>query len=458
MFNYENAQAKGLWSHRTGLKSFQVLLLLIFLSAATIHFCLVWIGYSGLKMITPLVPIGRITLFFIFETILFSGMVYCIIKLQTSGRKQYEYWIKRHSEVVTESPIVILFRYMRYSLLPRPLDFVIKGSLFVVAFVFTIVVLNVPIKTVHVIPIIGVFLCFELFAKQTTYVWNDIRDIESDSQHPHKKLRHLAKYKAETFGKGLFIFRTILTLFITICLYFTYRIWWLLFLVVFTYIGQYIYDYWAKKKQIRQLILTALRYGERAALGVLVVMWTAAHYDFTLLFLVVSWTIVFAFVFLSAYWRANSQFLQKFKIVKTDDWFIRYNRKIQIVANLTLFPIGIVIAIIYSNSFVQQNLINGVIGLILGMGLVILFSKIDNIQKIRLYLSSSIIAGFIIIWVLIPVHFEVLLITLIAPVFIGALFMDITYEEIKMINVKGNIIKCIKTINRLLFSPTMNVE
>ncbi len=453
LFNFQLAETRGLWSPRTGNRGFWVVQSLIIAAATTIYFCLVWIGYSGLHNETPAVPMARIIGFLVFQGLLTAAMFSALIQVNTSTiHKQYRRWIQTSPDTTIETPRFSVLHLLYYALLPRLSDLIFKGTIFLFVLLLTAFALNVKFSTELIWSTVIVFLCFEFLAKQATYIWNDIRDIETDSLHPHKKGRFLAKSKDINLGKFLFIFRACLAFGLSITLAVLQGLWWLPLLIGLTYMAQFLYDWWAKSDAVRRLCLTALRYGERAAVPALLIMWYQGTYDFFLLVLVILWTIAFAFVFLSEYWWAENDYkLRKKDQVNGQIWFLNNGIRVSTVANILLFPIGAIIATDYFGLPFPKSASILITGSIVGIVIALLFRKVVNSKTRAPWLFGILLASGLTLAFVPDNSFRWLALILIAPIFISALYAKLSYEEINLMFLLPNVKRVLATTDRLLF-------
>ena len=326
-----------------------------------------------------------------------------------------------------------IFESIVYFLLPRPFDFIFKGTIFWGIYGITIAILRFSNNLQLFFIALALFFVHDFLIKQATYIWNDIRDINSDLVHPHKNRRYIPKYSAIKQGKIFYFIRIILGVIFTIVIYIKYEIWWFPVIILGTLILQYLYDTWAKKRDSKRLIIAAVGYSERVIPAVLVIMWYKNYYDVILLILLTGWVISFAFVFLAAYWWAEKVFELRTNFAPKKSWFIENGQRVRKISSLVMFIFGAIITVIYSQLGNYLLFTNIFILFICNMLLLIYIKKPFDF-KIRTCALVILAIISILLWIFGSTFIKWFIFVGIIPLYFNIMYSYISYEDINMIS------------------------
>lgn len=481
LFHFHRTESKGLYSLRTGSPGILAVYGVIFLASLGVYILLLLFCYSGIMAVQKEPPVWVTVSFWTLYSIL-PIVVYSAFKTaMLDTRNIYDAYMpaSKKSDSMSGSKTtrldrVTAFRFMNYALLPNPLNLVVKSPLFFAATVYAILLMHTPISYDFIWAIFLVWFCIEFMAKQSAYFWNDIRDCEKDACHPNNRSRAipglLNTVGKETlpFVKLLFMVRAILTFCITALLSMSLGLkWWLFAIILFIFVWQYLYDSWGKKGPVRRLIADSTGTAARGFAGALVAARYLGSYDGRLLVLISIWAVILSVVSLSCYWAAEATFNTK-KIesgeLQQDSidthfrlWFDKKGRLIQEVANMSLVPVGIILAVLFSHDNGTASPLAVAGYLIMGVALItVLFHiKLPKIMEVReetrLQWLSGVVLAFAIAWMWIPSLEHLFLLAIGVPLFVAVLYFEMSYEEMKMKNLLPRLKYLMGRVDQILF-------
>lgn len=425
-FHYHQASTRALFSIRTGSLAYRTTYLLIFSVAIFLYTSLVYFSYTGLTSAVLTVPFQRLAAFMVMSSIIPIVMIWVSVVSHKDTRNLYERWIIRDD---FESGSRGLLRLLLYALLPRPFDLIFKSTIFWGTFFLTTFALSVSTPTTLLGNAVLVYLCVDFLAKQTTYIWNDVLDFSRDSQHPHKQLRPLSRLGTRGFGKLLFLLRTGVVFGVSAAVGAMLGFWWLLLLVGAIFTWQVVYDRWGKSGEIRKLSVAALGYSERTIAAVLVVMAYVGSYDYILIALLIAWTVAFAFLFLSAYWWAEDDFLRRSNQPNKESWFLDKGQSVRLASNAMLFLIGSILAAVYSGEAASDMVPLLVMGSLVGITVMIVSHRAVNSKTRGLWLVAIALlsAGIL---TLAPRGSDWPVLAIATPTLLAVLYAHLSYEEL----------------------------
>lgn len=392
-FHYENAVVRALASGRTGFLPYILTTVMGLVFAFIVYATLVGVSFFKLKETEDDFPVWRLALFVLTQLIFSIALLISSFGVFAQLRSKYDYWKDKFAKdtIADDSRYGVhseIWQIVSYALLPRPFDFVYKGGITALAMVATALALHIPITGDLWALTFWVIICVDFLAKQATYIWNDMLDMESDRLHPSKsETRLLSKLltnggPAARIGLALFLSRSLLAFVLAFVLAVQFHLAWVPILIAVIFAWQVFYDRVAKKQPLRRTAIAAAGYSQRALAGGLVAMSSAGFYDVVWLVLVSAWTIVFMFRILCGYWWAERdyQWREKFneqldqakegtrqshpetkvkehpypdtgdqEVLGTPDiWFLETARKFARRADGVLILLGLVIAYFYA--------------------------------------------------------------------------------------------------------------
>jgi hypothetical protein len=370
-FHHENTVVRALSSFRGGFRPYLITTVMALLFAFAIYATLVGVSFFKLKDSLH-IPLWRQTLFIIVQIVLSVSLFVAGFGISSSLRAKYNQWITRYAADTTPQPgpfadRKIVRSLVSYAILPRLFDFLYKGSITFISMIITAIVLHVPIDRELWLTGIVVVVCVDFLAKQSTYIWNDVLDVEADRIHPYKgNTRLLGQLQrdgvaADQIGIALFVVRAVASVAVALVLAFEAGLVWIVPIVAFIYIWQWIYDRRAKRWPEARAVVASMGYSERALAGSLAAMSVGGNYDLTFLILLAGWIVVFMFVVLTEYWWAERHFQWKRKFRQDYPsigslevsgtpriWFLTTAPSFERASNAILFVIGLVMAYFYA--------------------------------------------------------------------------------------------------------------
>ena len=370
-FHFQTASARGLSNFRTGLPQMQGLLALFVVFAVGLYITLA--GTCLYQIYVRSVPLWRETVFVSVQLAFVFTLLWSAIGATSSLQQRYDLW-KGLSRKEYEKGIVLsrnlvptpaFWSYISYAVLPRKLDFVIKPLITIGSGIAVVLLMPSVLNQEAVTTLLLATVCLEFFAKQATYIWNDLLDMPSDQNHFRKKeIRFLLRANARTFGKTLFLVRTTLALAMAIVLWVSWQLWWMPLVIVVVYFWQLIYERWGKRSPVPRLTMVSLGYGTRTVTGSLAVMSVVDHYDVILIVVITAWFavlqgMIIANIWASEYWhrlgRGESFREEPSRGVyggnRTLKWFGCNNDGIQVWGAINLALVGIFIASRYGKGY-----------------------------------------------------------------------------------------------------------
>jgi hypothetical protein len=193
IFHYQDINTRALYSTRTGSRNFLLTQALIFGAAAGIYLAMVGLSYLNLAKIGT--PPERIIMFAVAQGLIIIVILWAVVASFFKPHSLYNSWkTKVLSGKLFSIPKDSTLLMMRYAIIPRIFDLVFKSTVFLAAFAFLCFYYRVSAFSSVIVPVLVTLICIELLAKQTTFIWNDIRDIEDDAKHQHKKKRPLVDH------------------------------------------------------------------------------------------------------------------------------------------------------------------------------------------------------------------------------------------------------------------------
>lgn len=329
-----------------------------------------------------------------------------------------------------------------YALLPRPTDLVIKSAITLGALAVTALALHVPFSRRLLWTAVLVIVCIDVLAKQATYIWNDIRDFERDSLHPHKRARALPRLGTPRPGLWFLFARAAAAVALSLYSALGQGLWWLLPLVAFIFAWQYLYDSWGKWGPVRRLCVVAGGYAERALAGAGIALTVVQRLDLLLLVLVCAQSTLCAALGLAEYWRLEALYLAAHGTgpAGTDAWFGRHGARVVAWATIALFPLGLSGAYLYSDGALRAALVAWTHSAGLGVVLAIAVTCVVGVMLRRALLVDVArrrgwwLGGIALITALLLVANAPLsrlaTLALALPLFCAAATQGLTYEEI----------------------------
>lgn len=468
-FHFENAQARGLFSAKTGKISILATYALIFSVAATLYFALIFFCYSQLQSLHS--PEYQLITYLAVNVGLGLTMSLSIGPVLGGLKSSYSKWIRESSLSEPTSDIRNAYlHFVFYGIIPRPLDFVLKSINMIIPAVLTLAFSGAPSSNQLLITLVLIFLCIELLAKQATYIWNDILDVVGDQIHPYKSTRGLARIgraRGLRPAKLLFLGRTAAALGLSAILWRTMEIWWLWLLVIVILLWQLIYDRWAKPAGgLRRLLVCAAGYSQRWLAGSLGVMSATNYYDLTLLSMLVCWGIGFAVVFLAAYWWAEADLLLRFtassrKLGISDSlyrsWFLSRAHSYQRWSCFGLFLLSGALAGYYLEfdfwgymAILNAELWIGLAAIAFIHDMLHLRKPVELRARLRMAVAVLVILFAIIAWSLEPTS-GVYILAFVAPLLVLIFYDYNPYEDLMMVGLGARLLQVPAGINHFLF-------
>ena len=320
-FHYHYASARAIYSPKTGLFSMHVLYFLIVFATAGLYAVLVGFGYSNLQSASYFHASEKVWFLLLHGLVMLAMLVVLAIAF-SSMKTLYERWKKGELDKDVPDPTVGLKSLFIYFLFPRPLDLVFKEMVFWGVVLVAAFASHLSLGANLVWISIAVFVCVDVLAKQTTYIWNDIIDFDRDSSHPHKRLRPLPRLGTRHIGKVCFFMRLGVTFVASFAVAIAFALWWLPVLTTIIMAWQFVYDRWGKERPLRKLVICSVGYIETTLAGLLVVSPICCSYKPALFFLILLWVATSSAAFLSAYWKAEEEFLVKRGHPRETSWFM----------------------------------------------------------------------------------------------------------------------------------------
>lgn len=268
-FHYDSALAKAFFSHRSGQTSTYILYLIILFTVTTLYVALVFIGYDAFRSPIPNTSQLRhsttYTLIYLLVNMAIALLLFWVlIKSQSIIRPLYDRYITNPTDNSGRRTLGQIARLIIYLIIPCPFDAIMKSLAMFVPFAFTMFAFHLTWTQESIMQIVAVYICLDLFAKQSTYIWNDIVDWHKDRLHPYKRLRPIAAPGFTRPATIAFLTRSIIALILSIWLSYKYDFPWLSYFVIAIYIYQYVYDHYAKSQGPWKLTSVAIGYAERA--------------------------------------------------------------------------------------------------------------------------------------------------------------------------------------------------
>ncbi len=356
-FHIENAYDRGVASFRSGYLPALVSQVMLVVFIAGMYLTVLVIGATQMLR-DPNVPAWRGWLYISLQLTLALTLLWSAIGVWAALRKRYDDWrfvAARDSKVgISESRGPHILEIVAYALLPRAFEFFNKGFITLAALVVTALILDVGSwGEVLTLGLLVVF-CIDFLAKQSTYIWNDILDVQADRAHSYKSKRLLSRLNSPGFGKALFLSRAAMAMGVAVFVGFHFNMWWLPAIILFIFAWQFVYDRYGKRDPRSRLIVTAIGYGERGAAGSLTALYVADSVDLLLVTLISTWVVAYNCMMLAAYWRAErAHQLSEVHGRDADPgkiWFLSRPASLaEGAANVMLLPVGLVLAYIYTN-------------------------------------------------------------------------------------------------------------
>ena len=359
-FHFQTASAKGLSNFRTGLPQMRAVFVLLLLFVAGVYAGVVAACLVGLH--AKHAPVWREVSFVALQVILGGTLLWSATGTTKSLKDRYAKWSKLNREKATEeSERMVSAASIRslvgYALLPRKQDFIIKPILTLGSALVTVLFLGVSISGEILASVLLVTVCLEFLAKQATYIWNDLLDMDSDRDHPRKKnTRILLKANARAFGKVLFLIRSAIAFTMAGVLAHSLHLWWLPVLIFLVFVWHYIYERWAKVgvHPYRRLIMVSLGYWERAMAGSLAVMTVEGHYDALIVAGITFWIALMQCGAMANLWMNENRYLAETKSDgieggggRTLPEFGKHGEQMQTWSSVALILTGGLLAVLY---------------------------------------------------------------------------------------------------------------
>jgi 4-hydroxybenzoate polyprenyltransferase len=483
----EAVTTRALTSLRTGFPPFLATYLLILIFGIAFYVTVVYLCYFGMQQPQRAIPRQREITFLVLYCTLAAILLWIVVHSTVGSRHLYEKWIDRPE--IEESEASYRRLLLRYAVIPRVFDLVLKSAITASSFVVTVIITGTHLSSDLVVSAVLVVVCIEFLAKQATYVWNDVLDLEADRTHPHKRTRPLVRLgpKGLRVGKLFAVLRAGAALGLALVLWLARGLWWVPILVVLVFLWQYLYDRWGKRGDVRRLWIAAIGYLERAAAGALTVMTVSGEYDVRLLVLICAWTLAFGLVLLASYWRAEHLYLSR-----DLSWFCRPDQgpRVQHIANSLLFPLDLLVVYYYSSDASRSTaalLLGSIagVGMMFGLTTALSHTPRQDIQKFwgkskylvklrmppvpdvvsqgkstpasaksRWLILGALAVASVCVWFLVPSVSRWVLLALVVPLGITVLYERLSYEEIAMIDVGKLLAAVVGGVNQLLFGPT----
>jgi hypothetical protein len=315
ILHYDSALGRAFFSFRTGSVPVFFLWGFIFVVVAFLYFAIVAIGAIALAS-------QRSTGYSIFyvsvNLIIATLLAYLFVYSQMLVRPLYNRWIRDPDTSQSTYDVFRYFDLIRYAIVPRPFDVILKSTGVLMPFVLTVFTFDIPITRELILRLAAVYLCIDIMAKQSTYIWNDILDWSRDRAHPYKQSRPLAQLPSRNLGISIFLARTLITFLAAALVGINFDVLWLTPLVAAIFIYQFIYDRFAKPSGWFKLIAVSLGYSLRAVAGwavALTGLQDSTRDHIVLGCLVISWVVVYMFGCLATYYRAEAIYVQAFRML-----------------------------------------------------------------------------------------------------------------------------------------------
>lgn len=351
-FHFQGASAKGLSNFRTGLPEMQGIFAVLLAIVSAAYIALVVACIMGLHEMHA--PFWRLLAFVVVQFILSGVLLWGAIGTTKSLEERYRSWIKLNSlkakaKAKRRRPGPKVLSWVRYVILPRPLDLIVKTPLTVGTAFATVLYLRESVSREIVIAVALAAICLEVFAKQATYIWNEILDMDQDKIHPYKKhhrfLLHVpGKTTGTRVGKVLFLVRGTLAVLMSVALAVGWRLWWMPLVVILVFVWHWLYERVAKREPKARLAMVSTGYWERATVGALTVMTVTGRYDLVFLAGVIVWISLLQCMTIANLWSSECEC---YPDEKSLEWFLRHNQRIQLWSGVGLVSLGAVLATLY---------------------------------------------------------------------------------------------------------------
>jgi hypothetical protein len=501
-FHHQNTVTRALSSFRTGFPPYLITGVLGLLFAFTIYVALVTVSFFKLRDLFD-APVWRQVAFATLHLFLSAALIIAGIGIGAPLRVQFNKWKSQPGTNLSlddrrfRDPSRIK-KVVGYAVLPRVFDFVYKALITIGSFLVTTFVLHIPLSRDLFLTGFLVVFCFDFLAKQATYIWNDVLDVESDRIHSYKGSTRLLSilqqegHRSDRIGIALFVFRAVAALVVALVLAAERDLVWLPALILFTFVWQFVYDRWGKRRPLRRVIVAAIGYAERALAGSLAAMSVTGQYDATFTVLLSTWVIIYMFAVLSEYWWAErhmqwkERFSTQYPKLPTSGtyqvsgapriWFLEQAPRFERRANGVLFFVGLFLAYFYAEhpsgrmsalvDFIggtiedvrnvvadQGNLVLGAIGSLsevdvfrnelipTELAVTVVGGSIAGILFLRAvwqlvkpekrpYWLAGIVAVLVALVIIAPSDLKLAVVAFIAPLVVAIVYYELTYDEI----------------------------
>jgi len=453
-FHFEFASTRALWSSKRGsFLGFRVTYGIITLVAVGLYAILTWLGFDKISNITK---VGfcylELKWWFLIVSIIVIFIMLCIlVASQASIKKAYLRWREGPFKAGNIESHYKISTLLRLIFIPRPHELLFKSTIYWGVVAFSTWVLQLKFSWTIAWTVIAVFFCIDYLAKQTTYLWNDIKDFTKDSKDRTKDYLPLQTLHSAIPGKIVFIPRLVVTIGISFWVAKITGLWWLPLLSIVILCWQFIYDNWGRKYPLRKLITCSLGYMERAIPGLLVISYFKSSYDIGFIFMTILWVLAFAFVFSSASWLAASRRTDKNEAMKEEEkvWWGKIGKNFTLPAILVLLSIGLSLNVMFGSVNTQEFILLFIGCISVAAILFIARDKFSLKNRWYLLITTIVISGLM--WLRYEkTHWIILVFG--APLLIGIGYLNLTWGEIYFTYLKDLLGSLVARVDHLLFS------
>lgn len=374
----------------------------MFIVAAVLYISVVYIGYVNVHSDLPEM---WTRIYLALYSLCSAVMLWMLVSILRGFRAQYnsaigvDYFHRdEKKERAKRYKRKFWIEMIWYFILPRRFDWFFKSFVSLSTFYFACLVLHVSLSDANIlIRWIIAYIGVELLSKQNTYIWNEIRGRVEDANSSTKRNRIFAKvlgdpasigccYSADRVAAiGIFLFwvRFWISLLFGLIVWMSYNFALPLIFIIVVYIVQFFYEMIGKNiGHMYKICIASIGYLERSTYGLLIA-YSFSRKTSVNIWVIVSlfsaWTVIFAFLFLAAYWRAeeienNDQNIRR-------RWFIHNYKYFGTNSSAAMFTISSAIASLYLKLSLVQSMIFVAIHSIVGIAYLVIDRRFCLRQK-----------------------------------------------------------------------------